>query len=63
MTTKTKVLSRRAFLLSSGGAGLAVAAALAIPKGKSSEEKSSKRATRGYHAGEHIHNYYRTTKV
>lgn len=63
---KARVLSRRAFLLYGGGAGLTVAAALAVRKpGLRAEGGATqgKRATRGYHASEHIDNYYRTTKV
>jgi len=65
MTERTKRLSRRNFLLSVGAGGAATAAAIvAKTSGPAAVEKDgSKRATRGYHASEHINNYYRTTKV
>lgn len=61
--TKTRVLSRRAFLLSSGAGAAAVATAIALPGTRSLQVKEDRRATRGYRASEHINNYYRTTKV
>jgi hypothetical protein len=66
MNERTKRLSRRNFLLTAG-AGSAVAAAAIVTKNNTSPSASGsgkdKRATRGYHASEHINNYYRTTKV
>ena len=64
MTERTKRLSRRNFLLSVGAGGAATAAAL-VAKSPSTAPSTGKdkRATRGYHASEHINNYYRTTKV
>jgi len=65
MNERTKRLSRRNFLLTAG-AGSAVAAAAIVTKNASPSASASdkdKRATRGYHASEHINNYYRTTKV
>lgn len=65
MTERTKRLSRRNFLLTVG-AGSAATAAVIVAKTASQAQPSSgsgKRATRGYHASEHINNYYRTTKV
>ena len=65
MSERTKRLSRRNFLLTAG-AGSAVAAAAIVTKNTSpsaSDPGKDKRATRGYHASEHISNYYRTTKV
>ena len=64
MNDRTKRLSRRNFLLASGAATAATAAAIvatksSVPTGKNEE----KRATRGYQASEHVTNYYRTTKV
>jgi hypothetical protein len=65
MTERTKRLSRRHFLLTAGATG-AVAAAAIVAKGQTPSQPDSskdKRATRGYHASEHVNNYYRTTKV
>jgi hypothetical protein len=64
MSNRTQRLSRRNFLLTVGAGGAATAAA--IVAGKSSSPQSApanKRGTRGYHATEHVNNYYRTTKV
>jgi nitrous oxide reductase len=65
MTERVKRLSRRNFLLTVGAGGAATAAAIAAKTGSSSKPVSDggKRSTRGYHASEHIDNYYRTTKV
>ena len=65
MSAKKTVLSRRNFLLTLGAGGAATAAAI-VGKNASAPATSGskdKRATRGYHASEHINNYYRTTKV
>jgi hypothetical protein len=64
MSERAKRLSRRNFLLAAGAGGVATAAAIVAksPSPSQSPDKS-KRATRGYHASEHINNYYRTTKV
>jgi len=65
MNERAKRLSRRNFLLTAG-AGSAVAAAAIVTNNTSpsaSAPGKDKRATRGYHASEHINNYYRTTKV
>ena len=66
MTERTRRLSRRNFLLTAG-AGTAAAAAAAIVTKSSPpalpDSNKDKRATRGYHATEHVNNYYRTTKV
>ena len=64
MTERTKRLSRRNFLLTVGAGGAASAAAIVAKNAPSSSTPDkSKRATRGYHATEHVNNYYRTTKV
>lgn len=64
MTERTKRLSRRNFLLTVGAGGAATAAAImARSPTPSGSSDASKRASRGYHASEHVHNYYRTTKV
>jgi hypothetical protein len=65
MTERTKRLSRRNFLLTVGAGGAATAAAIVAktPGSESPEKDKSKRDTRGYHATEHVNNYYRTTKV
>jgi hypothetical protein len=64
MTERSKRLSRRNFLLTVGAGGAATAAAIVAKNAPSSATPDkSKRATRGYHASEHVNNYYRTTKV
>ena len=65
MNERVKRLSRRNFLLTVGAGGAATAVAIAAKTGSSSKPAPSgdKRVTRGYHASEHIDNYYRTTKV
>jgi hypothetical protein len=64
MSERAKRLSRRNFLLAAGAGGVATAAAI-VAKNPTSPQPhdKSKRATRGYHASEHVNNYYRTTKV
>jgi hypothetical protein len=64
MSERSLRLSRRKFLLTVGAGGAATAAAVVTSK-KSPPATSGKdkRATRGYHATEHVNNYYRTTKV
>jgi len=64
MSERAKHLSRRNFLLAAGAGGAATAVAIVAknaPPAQSSDK--SRRATRGYHASEHVNNYYRTTKV
>jgi hypothetical protein len=64
MTERTRRLSRRNFLLTVGAGGAATAAAIVAKTSPSSQSPDNgKRATRGYHASEHVNNYYRTTKV
>ena len=65
MSKSTKRLSRRNFLLTAGATGAAAAAAIVAKNApqQASAPGKDKRATRGYHASEHINNYYRTTKV
>ena len=66
MKAVTRKLSRRSFLLAVGAGGAASAAALVAtrrPSGSGPAPGQGKRATRGYHASEHVNNYYRTTKV
>ncbi len=64
MTERTKRLSRRNFLLTVGAGGAATAAGIVAKNAPpSTSPDQGKRATRGYHASEHINNYYRTTKV
>jgi hypothetical protein len=65
MSERTKKLSRRNFLLAASAGGVATAAAIVATKSPSQQTPASsdKRATRGYHATEHVNNYYRTTKV
>ena len=64
MTDKKAKLSRRNFLLTIGAGGAAGAAAIVAKNAaQPAVTGKDKRATRGYHASEHINNYYRTTKV
>jgi hypothetical protein len=66
MSERTKKLSRRNFLLAASAGGAAAAAtALAVKNSTPTTQSpaTGKRETRGYHASEHINNYYRTTKV
>ncbi|HXU42003.1 MAG TPA: twin-arginine translocation signal domain-containing protein [Burkholderiales bacterium] len=66
MTEKKAKLSRRNFLLAVGAGGAATAAAIVATKSTNSsavQTSKDKRATTGYHASEHVNNYYRTTKV
>ena len=64
MSETTKRLSRRNFLLTVGAGGAATAAALVAKSAPSaSSSDKGKRATRGYHATEHVGHYYRTAKV
>lgn len=64
MTEKKTRLSRRNFLLTVGAGGAATAAAVVTSKSTPpAASGTGKRATRGYHASEHVNNYYRTTKV
>jgi hypothetical protein len=64
MSERSSRLSRRNFLLTVGAGGAATAAAIvAKTQAPQSPESKDKRGTRGYHATEHINNYYRTTKV
>ncbi|HXZ92001.1 MAG TPA: formate dehydrogenase [Burkholderiales bacterium] len=58
--------SRRHFLFSVGAGGAATAAAIVAkhsPTAPQPAPASAKRAAGGYRASEHVHNYYRTTKV
>jgi hypothetical protein len=64
VTEKKAKLSRRNFLLTVGAGGAATAAAIVTSKSApTAKNGEGKRATRGYHATEHVNNYYRTTKV
>ena len=65
MSTRTQRFSRRNFLLTVGAGGAATAAAIVAktPSSSSPSDNKDKHATRGYHASEHVNNYYRTTKV
>jgi hypothetical protein len=59
-------LNRRTFLIAVGAGGAASAAALvatSVPQAPPVASALDKRKTRGYHASEHIRNYYKTTKV
>ena len=64
MTEKKAKLSRRNFLLTAGAGAAAGAAAIVAKTAPAAPSASAdKRAGRGYHASEHVNNYYRTTKV
>jgi hypothetical protein len=64
MSERSRRLSRRNFLLTVGAGGAATAAAVvATKKSSPATSGSGKRETRGYHATEHVNNYYRTAKV
>jgi hypothetical protein len=64
MSERSPRLSRRKFLFTVGAGGAATAAAVvATKKTAPATTGTGKRATRGYHATEHVNNYYRTTKV
>ena len=66
MKAVSRKLSRRSFLLAVG-AGSAASAAALLATGRSTpsapDSRQGKRATRGYHASEHVSTYYRTAKV
>lgn len=64
MSERSLRLSRRKFLFTVGAGGAATAAAVvAAKKSVPAASGKGKRATRGYHATEHVNNYYRTAKV
>lgn len=64
MSERSPRLSRRNFLFTVGAGSAATAAALvAAKKPTPAASGKGKRATRGYHATEHVNNYYRTAKV
>ena len=66
MSQGNSKLSRRNFLLAVGAGGAASAAAIVaktVPQAQPAATADDKKTTRGYHASEHIRNYYRTTKV
>jgi hypothetical protein len=65
MIERTKLLSRRNFLLTVGAGSTATAVAITAKKVPQVAPTSgqSKRTTRGYHVSAHVSNYYRTTQV
>ncbi|MGA8049089.1 MAG: formate dehydrogenase [Burkholderiales bacterium] len=65
MSDSTRRLSRRHFLISVGAGGAASAAAVVAKTAPSTPKAGAagKRPARGYQASEHVHNYYRTTKI
>jgi hypothetical protein len=64
MSERSLRLSRRKFLFTVGAGGAATAAAVVgTKKTTPATSGKGKRATRGYHATEHVNNYYRTAKV
>jgi hypothetical protein len=63
--TKSR-LSRRNFLLAVGAGGAGAAAAMlakGVPQVETKAQTEDEAKGKGYHASEHIRNYYRTTKV
>lgn len=65
MIERTKRLSRRNFLLAVGAGGATTAAAIVVNNVPPARPLSGqgRRATRGYHASEHVNTYYRTAKI
>jgi precorrin-6B methylase 2 len=64
MSERSLRLSRRKFLFTVGAGSAATATAVvATKKSGPAVSGEGKRATRGYHATEHVNNYYRTAKV
>jgi hypothetical protein len=66
MSESKRRLSRRHFLLSVGVGGAASVAAIAAKTSPTASQVTTgygKRTTGGYQASEHVHNYYRTTRV
>jgi hypothetical protein len=65
MSERSTRLSRRNFLLTVGAGGAATAAAIVAKNSSAPQatDQKDKRSTRGYHATEHVNNYYRTAKV
>lgn len=65
MTERTGRLSRRSFLFAVGAGGAVTAAAIVsknAPEAQPPLGNDDKRATRGYHASQHVNDYYRTAK-
>jgi hypothetical protein len=59
-------LSRRNFLLAVGAGGAGAAAAMlakSVPQSETKAQAEDEAKGKGYHASQHIRNYYRTTKV
>jgi hypothetical protein len=63
MTRSIPAPSRRRFLLTAGAATAAAVVATTASRQRTPAPAQDRRATRGYHASEHVNNYYRTTKV
>jgi hypothetical protein len=64
MSQRRQTLSRRNFLLAAGAGGAAAAAAIVAKSTPPLQPAGNgRRASRGYHASEHINNYYRTTRI
>jgi hypothetical protein len=67
MTEPTTRVSRRSFLFAVGASGAVVAAAMVAqnttPKAQAASANGDRRATRGYHASQHVNAYYRTVKI
>jgi hypothetical protein len=67
MTERTRPLSRRSFLFAVGAGGTVAAAAMvAMNRAKAQPafgNDDDKGATRGYHASQHVNDYYRTARI
>ena len=65
MSDKKTILSRRKFLVTVGAGGAAGAAALVVRDADTpaAQADNDKRSGAGYQVTQHVHNYYRTTKV
>jgi len=66
MSNNETRFSRRTFLFTLGASGAAGAAAMiatTTPQKPPAASANAKRKAKGYHASEHIRNYYRTAKV
>lgn len=66
MNERARQLPRRSFLFAVGAGTAVTAAAMVaknIPEAEAALDNDDKRATRGYHASQHVDAYYRTVKI
>ena len=66
MTEATGRISRRSFLFAAGAGGAVTATAAvakSLPETEPVRTDDDARATRGYHASQHVKAYYRTVKM